>query len=80
MQHPNEKLLMELYENFGNGDLSGVLALCTDDIVFDVPGAAPFSGTYSKATFVDLITQVMQISGGTFGEKAVDIIATTSTA
>lgn len=75
MPRRNEKLLAELYEKFGKGDLPGVLAMCDDGTVFEVPGAAPFSGTYTKQTFPDLIGQVMQISGGTFGEKPVDIIA-----
>ena len=70
-----ESLLRELYSRFGKGDLPGVLELCTDDIVFHVPGTAPFSGDYTRSNFGDLIGQVMQISGGTFREEIVDLVA-----
>lgn len=72
---PAEALLRELYDRFTNGDIEGVLAMCADDIVFQVPGTAPFSGAYTKATFPDLIWQVVQISGDTLGDLPVEIIA-----
>ncbi len=75
MTHPSEDLLHELYRRFTGGDVAGVLEMCTDDVVFEVPGNAPFSGRYTKTTFGDMIGQVMFISGGTFGERAVRIIA-----
>lgn len=75
MAHPKEELLTELYRRFSQGDLPGVLAMCGDATEFHVPGAAPFSGVYTKETFPGMIMQVMQISGGTFGERPVTIIA-----
>jgi hypothetical protein len=40
-----------------------------------VPGAAPVAGSYTKATFPDLVMKVMGISAGTFGEALVDVVA-----
>jgi ketosteroid isomerase-like protein len=74
MGHPIEELLADLYQRFGQGDLEGVLSLCTDDIIFEVPGSAPFSGRYTKATFPQLVQRVTEISRGTFGERPIQII------
>jgi ketosteroid isomerase-like protein len=74
-QHPAEKLLADLYDKFATGDVNGFLAMCHDDIEFHVPGSVPFSGVHTKATFGDWIGKVMQICGGTFGERPVEIIA-----
>ena len=70
-----EQMLKELYGKFSQGDMTGVLAMCTDDITFHVPCTTPLSGTYSKTTFPDLIGQVMTISAGSFREEVVDIVA-----
>jgi ketosteroid isomerase-like protein len=74
-QHPNERLLAEIYEIFGRGDLEGFLAKCRDDVTFTVPGNTSFSGVHTKATVPEWIGRVMQISQGTFGEKPVEIVA-----
>ena len=74
-QHPSEKLLAELYDRFSKGDLPGVLGMCAPDMKFTVPGAAPFSGVYTKGTFPGMVGEVMRISNGTFGEIPVHIIA-----
>jgi ketosteroid isomerase-like protein len=70
-----ETRLTELYGKFSQGDLPGVLEMCTEDVTFEVPGRASISGTYTKDTFADLIGQVMRISNGTFGERPVIIVA-----
>jgi len=74
-QHPSEKLLAELYDRFSKGDLPGVLGMCAPDMKFTVPGAAPFSGVYTRETFPGMVGEVMRISNGTFGEIPVHIIA-----
>lgn len=75
MSHPNEDLLAETYACFSRGDMPGFLALCDDDIKFDVPGRTPFSGIHTKADFAEWIGKVMEISNGTFGERPVHLIA-----
>lgn len=73
--HPSEVLLTELYSRFAKGDMPGVLEMCHDDIVFEVPGATTFSGTHTKATFPAWIGNVMEICGGKFQETVVRIVA-----
>ncbi len=75
MPHANETVLVRAYDCFSRGDMPGFLALCEDDIEFHVPGRTPFSGTHTKTDFAEWMGQVMTISGGTFGEKPVDLIA-----
>ena len=74
-QNTEEQMLRELYSKFAAGDLPGVLAMCSDDIIFRVPGTNPLAGAYTNTTFADLIGKVMQISAGTFREDVVDIVA-----
>jgi ketosteroid isomerase-like protein len=75
MSHPNEERLRDLYEKFGKGDIAGFLAGCTEEVRFSVPGDTVVSGTYTKPTFNDLVTRVMERSGGTFREEAVEVVA-----
>jgi uncharacterized protein len=72
--HPNEDLTRKLYDAFGKGDMETVLGYCDDDIVFHVPGKAPFSGDHTKASFGDWMGPVMQICSGTFREDILDIL------
>lgn len=46
MPHANEQLIRRIYAAFAHGDVEGVLAGCTDDVVFIVPGANKVAGTY----------------------------------
>src|SRR6266576_1286585 len=46
MPHANEGLIRRVYAAFGRGDMEGVLADCTDDVVFTVPGANKVAGAY----------------------------------
>ncbi|MFN0072220.1 MAG: nuclear transport factor 2 family protein [Chloroflexota bacterium] len=66
--------LQELYARFGRGDLAGVIELCSDDIVFHIPGRVSFSGEHTKAGFGSFVNHVMQISEGTFRESIVDLM------
>lgn len=74
-EHPSEKLLAELYERFARRDFAGVLAMCSDEITFTVPGHTLFSGVHTKADFQDWINQVWSISEGTFREVPRRIVA-----
>jgi ketosteroid isomerase-like protein len=74
-QHPNEKLLAELYERFQQGDTAGVIAMCDESMIYRVPGSVPTSGIYNNASFGDLVQKTMEIANGTFKETVIDIIA-----
>ena len=75
MSHANEEILRDLYAVFAKGDIAGFLDGCTDGVTFTVPGDASVSGSYTKATFMDLISVVMGRSGGTFQEDLIDVFA-----
>lgn len=64
--HPNERLIRTQIERFIAGDISGWLALCTEDLVVHVPAGHRLSGTYEGAqTFVEnFIGKVMELTGG----------------
>lgn len=36
MNNPNTHAVIAIYEKFGQGDVAGILAGCTDDVVFDI--------------------------------------------
>ena len=74
-QHPNEKLLAELYDRFAQGDMAGVIDMCDESMVYRVPGSVPTSGIYNNETFLEMVRKAMEISNGTFEETVVDIIA-----
>ena len=69
-----ETRLRDLYAAFARGDMAAVLAHCTDEITFHVPGSAPFSGDQTKATFGEWIGKVIDLSGGTFREDILDVM------
>jgi ketosteroid isomerase-like protein len=72
----NEDTLRAVYAAFARGDMDGVLAPCSGDIVFHVPGRNRQSGDYQgRDGFMKLIGLVMEISGGTFREELLDALA-----
>ena len=76
MPHPNETLLRTAYADFARGDLNAFLAVCTDSITFRVPGRSDIAGTYARGQFgPGLIAKVMELTGGTFRETVVDVVA-----
>ena len=75
MSHPTEDRLRRLYAIFAEGDLAGFLAGCTDDVTFTVPGDTAGSGVFTKDSFVEWITGVIGMTGGTFREDVLDVLA-----
>jgi ketosteroid isomerase-like protein len=72
----NESKLRAVYEAFVRGDMDGVLAPCTSDIVFHVPGRNQLTGSHKgRDGFVALVGKVMELSGGTFVEELLDALA-----
>lgn len=74
-QHPNEKLLTDVYNAFAKGDPMFMFGHCLPEMTWTVPGSTPFSGVHSNEGFMAALGQVMQISAGTFGESPVRIVA-----
>ncbi len=76
MGHPNEEMLRSAYAAFARGDLDGYLQHCTEGITFRVPGRGPVAGTYSRAQFWEpFIRSVIELTGGTFRETVLDVVA-----
>ena len=75
MSHPTEDRLRRLYASFAGGNLAGFLAGCTDDVTFTVPGDTAGSGVFTKDSFVEWITGVIGMTGGTFREDVLDVFA-----
>jgi ketosteroid isomerase-like protein len=46
MPHANEQLVRRIYTAFVRGDMEGVLADCSDDVLFSIPGTNKVAGTY----------------------------------
>jgi hypothetical protein len=49
MNHPNQKILEQIYENFTSGNTAGALAACADNITFQIAGKN--GGKFTKADF-----------------------------
>jgi ketosteroid isomerase-like protein len=57
------------------GDLDAFLGGCTDDATFLIPGDAPISGLFTKQAFRDLLTPIIDRSGGLFLQHVLAIVA-----
>jgi hypothetical protein len=76
MAHPNETMLRDVYAAFVRGDMSGVLANCSKDIVWHAPGKNQLAGDYKGHDgFATMVGKVMQLCGGTFVEELRDALA-----
>jgi ketosteroid isomerase-like protein len=76
MKHPNATLLEKLYADFAKGDLPSVLAACSDQMTFQVPGKGKLAGKYDKQGFAqNFATKLFELSGGTIKIEVHDILA-----
>ena len=76
MAHPLEAAVRNAYEEFGRGNVDGYLGPCTEDFVFSIPGKGGIAGKYvGKPGLWDLAGKAMSISGGTFTEEVLDVLA-----
>jgi len=59
----NKQIVAGIYEAFGRGDLAGVLSPLAEDVAWEMPGPAPFSGARKgpaevQQFFVELLGSV----------------------
>lgn len=74
--HPNVQTLKKFYDCFAQGDVNGMLELCSDDVTFQVSGKSKLAGKYNKVTVgSQLIGKIMELSDGTFKLEVHDIMA-----
>jgi uncharacterized protein len=76
MKHPNATLLEKLYADFSKGDIAAMLAVCSDQMTFQVPGKSKLAGRYTQSGFAqDYAAKLAELSGGTFKFEVHDILA-----
>lgn len=76
MAHPLETAVRKAYEEFSRGNVDGYLAPCTEGFALSIPGKGGIAGTYvGKPGLWDLAGKAMTISGGTFTEEVLDVLA-----
>ena len=71
MTHRNEKLIRDIYARFAQGDMPGMLELCTDDVLFAIPGQSRVAGEYRgrEAFLTDFLGNVSAVADmSTFSE------------
>lgn len=66
-------MLREAYAALTRGDVPGLLALCTADVTFDIPGNGLLSGHLSKEAFLAKLGEAMPAVGGTFRAEVLGI-------
>jgi ketosteroid isomerase-like protein len=68
MTERNKQIAAALFERFSAGDITGVLALMTDDVTWRVPGKpelSPVAGSYGKERLRRLFNRVLaQLDSG----------------
>jgi ketosteroid isomerase-like protein len=68
MTERNKQIAAALFERFSGGDITGVLALMTDDVTWRVPGKpelSPVAGSYGKERLRRLFNRMLaQLDNG----------------
>ena len=76
MKHPNIHILEQIYQKFSERDIQGLLALCADEITFQVAGKSQLAGKFTKKTFAsEFLTRLQEISQGSYSLEVHDIMA-----
>ena len=76
MTHTNELVVRRIYAAFARGDMEGVLADCTNDVVFRIPGANKVAGTYKgREGFTAFLTALAAVADMQSFEEDIDALA-----
>jgi len=76
MRNTLEKAIRDAYAAFLRGDVDGYIAACADDFTFNVPGSGGISGVWvGRQGIYDLAGKAMSLTGGTFQEEVIDVLA-----
>ena len=63
--HPNVKLIKDVFEAYARRDLPVIAGFMAEDMVFHFPGRNPFSGDYEgRDATLRMLAQVGEIDGG----------------
>jgi ketosteroid isomerase-like protein len=75
-EHPNAARAREGYEAFSKGDLAALSNYIAEDVVWNILGAGPLSGSYKGRDEVfTMFGRLAQETGGTFHLDVHDILA-----
>ena len=76
MKHANITLLEKIYLDISKNDWTAVLAACSDQITFQVPGKSRLAGKYTKSNVVqEFATKLKELSNGSLQIEVHDILA-----
>lgn len=76
MSHPHSVLLENLYMEYAKGEFAKVLAMCADEITFQVSGKSRLAGKFNKETFVTkFVAPMRELTGNTLKLEVHDIMA-----
>jgi ketosteroid isomerase-like protein len=74
--HPNAEMARRAYNAFLTGDMEGMGALMSDDIVWHAPGNNPLSGTYrGKEEVFEFFGKIAELSDGPMQMDIHDVLA-----
>jgi ketosteroid isomerase-like protein len=75
-QHPNSVVLEKLYADYAKGDLAAVLAVCSDEMTFQVAGKSKLAGKFTKQDFATkFVAPMMEMTGQTLKLEVHDVLA-----
>lgn len=76
MNNAHTELLKKFYASFAEGDVAGMLSVCSDDVTFQIQGKSRLAGKYTKATVgPQLVQKISELSGGTYKLDIHDVMA-----
>jgi uncharacterized protein len=74
--HPNAVALRKGYAAFAAADMETVASLFADDIAWHQAGNGPLAGDFvGKDAVFGTFGQLVQLTGGTFGQEIHDVVA-----
>ena len=76
MNHPNATVLDKIYSDFSKNDLTAAMAVCADEMTFQVAGKSKLAGKFTKETFEkDYLAPMLELTGHTLKLEVHDILA-----
>jgi ketosteroid isomerase-like protein len=74
--HPNAANVREGFDRFAQGDVAGLLALFSDDAVWQIPGTRAVAGSYEgRDEIVALLRRTAELTGGSYRVQLLWVVA-----
>lgn len=76
MNETNRQLLEKVYQHISRGEIEQMLALCADNVTFQIAGKSRLAGKYDRTSLPSgLFAKIGELSGGTFKLEVHDVMA-----